>query len=91
MSSDGFWNHKSVKSVSGNSTAPKAAEALNQVVLPVIGYEVCKTPQYWWFQIKESMICAGYALPDELKSVCQVSVFCFFLIQKAYLKKKSRH
>ncbi|XP_077332677.1 ovochymase-2-like [Lithobates pipiens] len=55
----------------GNSTAPKAAEALNQVVLPVIGYEVCKTPQYWWFQIKDSMICAGYVLPDELKSVCQ--------------------
>ncbi|XP_018408776.1 PREDICTED: cubilin-like [Nanorana parkeri] len=55
----------------GNSLAPKAAEALNQVVLPVIGYEVCKTPQYWWFQIKDSMICAGYVLPDELKSVCQ--------------------
>ncbi|XP_056413289.1 ovochymase-2-like [Hyla sarda] len=55
----------------GNSLAPKAAEALNQVALPVIAYEVCKTPQYWWFQIKESMICAGYVLPDELKSVCQ--------------------
>ncbi|XP_063811710.1 ovochymase-2-like [Pseudophryne corroboree] len=55
----------------GNSLAPKAAEGLNQVALPVISYEVCKTPQYWWFQIKESMICAGYVLPDELKSVCQ--------------------
>ncbi|KAM5191524.1 LOW QUALITY PROTEIN: ovochymase-2-like [Mantella aurantiaca] len=54
-----------------NSTAPKAAVTLNQVVLPVIGYEVCKTPQYWWFQIKDSMICAGYVLPDDLKSVCQ--------------------
>ncbi|XP_073446306.1 ovochymase-2-like [Dendrobates tinctorius] len=55
----------------GNSTAPKAAEGLNQVALPVIPYEVCKTPLYWWFQIKESMICAGYVYPDELKSVCQ--------------------
>ncbi|XP_044133614.1 cubilin-like [Bufo gargarizans] len=55
----------------GNSLAPKAAEGLNQVALPVIAYEVCKTPQYWWFQIKDSMICAGYVLPDELKSVCQ--------------------
>ncbi|KAM3937400.1 ovochymase-2-like [Leptodactylus fuscus] len=55
----------------GNSLAPKAAEGLNQVALPVISYEVCKTPQYWWFQIKDSMICAGYVLPDELKSVCQ--------------------
>ncbi|XP_069834413.1 ovochymase-2-like [Dendropsophus ebraccatus] len=55
----------------GNSTVPKAAEGLNQVALPVIAYEVCKTPAYWWFQIKESMICAGYVKPDELKSVCQ--------------------
>ncbi|KAM8939404.1 ovochymase-2-like [Pelodytes ibericus] len=55
----------------GNSMAPKAAEGLNQVALPVISYEVCKTPQYWWFQIRDTMICAGYTLPDELKSVCQ--------------------
>ncbi|KAM4706649.1 ovochymase-2-like [Discoglossus pictus] len=55
----------------GNSMAPKVAEALNQVALPVIPYETCKLPTYWWFQIKESMICAGYILPDELKSVCQ--------------------
>uniref|UniRef100_A0A8C5M9H6 Ovochymase-2 n=1 Tax=Leptobrachium leishanense TaxID=445787 RepID=A0A8C5M9H6_9ANUR len=55
----------------GNSLAPKAAEALNQVPLPVIPFEVCRTPQYWWFQVRDSMICAGYILPDELKSVCQ--------------------
>ncbi|XP_068136438.1 ovochymase-2-like [Hyperolius riggenbachi] len=55
----------------GDSLAPKAAETLNQVALPVISYEVCKTPAYWWFQIKDSMICAGYVAPDELKSVCQ--------------------
>ncbi|CAH2301357.1 ovochymase-2-like [Pelobates cultripes] len=55
----------------GNSLAPKAAEALNQVALPVIPYEICKTPQYWWFQMRDTMICAGYDLPDELKSVCQ--------------------
>ncbi|XP_053317572.1 ovochymase-2-like [Spea bombifrons] len=55
----------------GDSLSPKAAETLNQVALPVIPYDVCKTPQYWWFQIRDSMICAGYILPDELKSVCQ--------------------
>ncbi|KAG8454206.1 hypothetical protein GDO86_000735 [Hymenochirus boettgeri] len=55
----------------GNSLQPKAAEALNQVALPVIPFETCKKPQYWWFQIKKTMICAGYELPDELKSVCQ--------------------
>ncbi|MEE6461887.1 hypothetical protein FKM82_001437, partial [Ascaphus truei] len=55
----------------GNSLAPKVAEALNQVALPVIPYETCKRPDYWWFQMKDSMICAGYILPDGLKSVCQ--------------------
>lgn len=55
----------------GNSLNPKAAEALNQVALPVVEYDTCKRMDYWWFQIKPSMICCGYALPDELKSVCQ--------------------
>lgn len=55
----------------GNSTAPKVAEALNQVVLPVVPYDSCKRMDYWWFQVKPSMICCGYTLPDELKSVCQ--------------------
>ncbi len=55
----------------GNSTAPKVAEALNQVALPVVPYDTCKHMDYWWFQVKTSMICCGYTLPDELKSVCQ--------------------
>ncbi|CAM4474958.1 unnamed protein product [Leuciscus chuanchicus] len=55
----------------GNSTAPKVAEALNQVALPVVPYDTCKRMDYWWFQVKTSMICCGYTLPDELKSVCQ--------------------
>ncbi|KTF86339.1 hypothetical protein cypCar_00020065 [Cyprinus carpio] len=55
----------------GNSTAPKVAEALNQVALPVVAYDTCKRMDYWWFQVKTSMICCGYTLPDELKSVCQ--------------------
>ncbi|XP_069486267.1 ovochymase-2-like [Ambystoma mexicanum] len=55
----------------GNSVAPKVAEALNQVALPVIGYETCKRVDYWWFQVKNSMICAGYTEPEELRSVCQ--------------------
>ncbi|KAF7710120.1 ovochymase-2 [Silurus meridionalis] len=55
----------------GNSTNPKAAETLNQVALPVVPYDTCKRMDYWWFQVKPSMICCGFTLPDELKSVCQ--------------------
>ncbi|XP_035273212.1 cubilin [Anguilla anguilla] len=55
----------------GNSTAPKAAETLNQVDLPVVPFDTCKRMDYWWFQVKPSMICCGYNSPDELKSVCQ--------------------
>ncbi|XP_069086366.1 ovochymase-2-like [Pleurodeles waltl] len=55
----------------GNSVAPKVAEALNQVPLPVIEYTTCKRVDYWWFQVKDSMICAGYEEPEELRSVCQ--------------------
>ncbi|CAL8331735.1 unnamed protein product [Lota lota] len=55
----------------GNSMSPKVAEALNQVALPVMPYATCKRADYWWFQVKSSMICCGYILPDELKSVCQ--------------------
>ncbi|KAK6494151.1 ovochymase-2 isoform X1 [Huso huso] len=55
----------------GNSQAPKVAESLNQVALPIVPYETCKRIDYWWFQVKTSMICGGYTRPDELKSVCQ--------------------
>ncbi|KAM3623175.1 uncharacterized protein V6R79_007971 [Siganus canaliculatus] len=55
----------------GNSTNPVVAETLNQVALPVVPYDTCKRMDYWWFQVKTSMICCGYTLPDELKSVCQ--------------------
>lgn len=56
----------------GDSMNAKVAEALNQVALPVVPYDTCKRMDYWWFQVKTSMICCGYTLPDELKSVCQV-------------------
>uniref|UniRef100_A0A667YG15 Zgc:154142 n=1 Tax=Myripristis murdjan TaxID=586833 RepID=A0A667YG15_9TELE len=55
----------------GNSLNATAAQALNQVALPVVPYDTCKRTDYWWFQVKPSMICCGYTLPDELKSVCQ--------------------
>lgn len=55
----------------GNSMNATVAEALNQVALPVVEYDTCKRMDYWWFQVKTSMICCGYTLPDELKSVCQ--------------------
>ncbi|KAF0037285.1 hypothetical protein F2P81_010159 [Scophthalmus maximus] len=55
----------------GDSLNAKVAEVLNQVALPVVPYDTCKRMDYWWFQVKDSMICCGYTLPDELKSVCQ--------------------
>ncbi|KAM9792333.1 cubilin [Neosynchiropus ocellatus] len=55
----------------GDSLNAKVAEALNQVALPVVPFDTCKRMDYWWFQVKTSMICCGYTLPDELKSVCQ--------------------
>ncbi|TMS22780.1 Ovochymase-2 [Larimichthys crocea] len=55
----------------GDSMNAKVAEALNQVALPVVPFDTCKRMDYWWFQVKPSMICCGYTLPDELKSVCQ--------------------
>ncbi|KAL2098056.1 hypothetical protein ACEWY4_007263 [Coilia grayii] len=55
----------------GNPATAKPSEALNQVALPVVPYDTCKRMDYWWFQVKPSMICCGYTKPDELKSVCQ--------------------
>ncbi|XP_076583741.1 ovochymase-2 [Chaetodon auriga] len=55
----------------GNSMNPVVADTLNQVALPVVSYDTCKRMDYWWFQVKSSMICCGYNLPNELKSVCQ--------------------
>uniref|UniRef100_A0A8C4RKW1 Peptidase S1 domain-containing protein n=1 Tax=Erpetoichthys calabaricus TaxID=27687 RepID=A0A8C4RKW1_ERPCA len=55
----------------GDETGKTFAESLNQVALPVIPFETCKRVDYWWFQVKRSMTCAGYTLPNDLKSVCQ--------------------
>ncbi|XP_063074737.1 ovochymase-2 [Engraulis encrasicolus] len=55
----------------GNPATAKPSETLNQVALPVVPYDTCKRMDYWWFQVKPSMICCGYTKPDELKSVCQ--------------------
>ncbi|XP_061582482.1 ovochymase-2 [Cololabis saira] len=55
----------------GESLNAKTSETLHQVALPVVPYDTCKKMDYWWFQVKTSMICCGYTEPDELKSVCQ--------------------
>uniref|UniRef100_A0A8C5G6B2 Peptidase S1 domain-containing protein n=1 Tax=Gouania willdenowi TaxID=441366 RepID=A0A8C5G6B2_GOUWI len=47
------------------------SEKLNQAALPIITYETCSKPNYWWDTLRPSMICAGYGSPDELKSACQ--------------------
>lgn len=52
---------------------PKVAEKLNQAALPVVDFQTCSKPAYWWDVLRPSMICAGYESPDELKSACQVS------------------
>lgn len=58
------------------------AEKLNQAALPIIDYENCSKPEYWWDTLRPSMVCAGYESPDELKSACQV--------RKTIQKKKKR-
>lgn len=60
-----------VASSSGN-LIPKVAEKLNQAALPIVDFETCSKPAYWWDTLRPSMICAGYESPDELKSACQV-------------------
>ncbi|XP_076149384.1 chymotrypsin-like elastase family member 2A [Alosa pseudoharengus] len=50
---------------------PVVADKLNQAPLPVVPFSTCSKPQYWWDSVRPSMICAGYELPDELKSACQ--------------------
>lgn len=67
-----FFHHHLPVCVLGDSLNAKPSETLNQVALPVVPYDTCKRMDYWWFQVKPSMICCGYTLPDELKSVCQV-------------------
>ncbi|XP_061423844.1 LOW QUALITY PROTEIN: chymotrypsin-like elastase family member 2A [Lethenteron reissneri] len=34
-------------------------DALQQANLPVVDYETCSKPSWWWFNIRETMICAG--------------------------------
>lgn len=48
------------------------AEKLNQAALPIVDFQTCSKPAYWWDTLRPSMICAGYESPDELKSACQV-------------------
>uniref|UniRef100_A0A3P9CKQ0 Peptidase S1 domain-containing protein n=1 Tax=Maylandia zebra TaxID=106582 RepID=A0A3P9CKQ0_9CICH len=55
----------------GDEKGKNMAEKLNQAALPVIDFETCSKPAYWWDTLRPSMICAGYESPDELKSACQ--------------------
>ncbi|XP_078467669.1 chymotrypsin-like elastase family member 2A [Lampetra planeri] len=34
-------------------------DALQQANLPVVDYETCSKPEWWWFNIRETMVCAG--------------------------------
>ena len=51
---------------------PKVSDKLNQAALPIVDFQTCSKPAYWWDSLRPSMICAGYESPDELKSACQV-------------------
>ncbi|XP_056264711.1 chymotrypsin-like elastase family member 2A [Pseudoliparis swirei] len=50
---------------------PKVSKWLNQAALPIVDFQTCSKPAYWWDTLRPSMICAGYESPDELKSACQ--------------------
>lgn len=67
-----LYNNKKNISILGN-LFPKVAEKLNQAALPIIDFQTCSKPAYWWDTLRPSMVCAGYESPDELKSACQVS------------------
>lgn len=54
------------------SIFPVVSKKLNQAPLPIVPYETCSKPIYWWDSVRPSMVCAGYESPDELKSACQV-------------------
>uniref|UniRef100_A0A8C9XPL0 Peptidase S1 domain-containing protein n=1 Tax=Sander lucioperca TaxID=283035 RepID=A0A8C9XPL0_SANLU len=49
----------------------KVSKKLNQAALPIVDFQTCSKPAYWWDTLRPSMICAGYESPDELKSACQ--------------------
>lgn len=51
---------------------PQVSKKLNQAALPIVDFQTCSKPAYWWDTLRPSMICAGYESPDELKSACQV-------------------
>uniref|UniRef100_A0A3Q0SD46 Peptidase S1 domain-containing protein n=1 Tax=Amphilophus citrinellus TaxID=61819 RepID=A0A3Q0SD46_AMPCI len=47
----------------------RMAEKLNQAALPIIDFQTCSKPVYWWDTLRPSMICAGY-------DGCQNLMFC---------------
>uniref|UniRef100_A0A3Q0SJL7 Peptidase S1 domain-containing protein n=1 Tax=Amphilophus citrinellus TaxID=61819 RepID=A0A3Q0SJL7_AMPCI len=62
------WGDEKVLTSAHSTTL---AEKLNQAALPIIDFQTCSKPVYWWDTLRPSMICAGYESPDELKSACQ--------------------
>ncbi|KAM6940692.1 cubilin [Xenentodon cancila] len=67
----------------GESLHAKASQTLNQVALSVVPFDTCKKMDYWWLQVKTSMICCNYTLLDELKSVFQGDSGCPLVCQDA--------
>uniref|UniRef100_A0A3P9MXA5 Peptidase S1 domain-containing protein n=1 Tax=Poecilia reticulata TaxID=8081 RepID=A0A3P9MXA5_POERE len=47
---------------------PVVAKTLNQAALPVVDFQTCSKPSYWWDTLRPSMICAGYESPDDVCS-----------------------
>lgn len=67
-----LWNMPLLVAFFKGNLIPKVAERLNQAALPIVDFQTCSKPAYWWDTLRPSMICAGYESPDELKSACQV-------------------
>lgn len=47
-------------------SVPIVAEKLNQAALPIVDFQTCSKPAYWWDVLRPSMMCAGYKSPDVL-------------------------
>uniref|UniRef100_A0A4W5PLE1 Peptidase S1 domain-containing protein n=1 Tax=Hucho hucho TaxID=62062 RepID=A0A4W5PLE1_9TELE len=71
----GIYRHESFKYPTvphfSDSMNAKVAETLNQVALPVVPFNTCKRMDYWWFQVKTSMICMGYTFAVDPRHMTQ--------------------
>lgn len=54
-----------------HSAGGPIADILQQALLPVVDHATCSKSDWWGFQVKETMVCAG---GDGVMSGCNVSL-----------------